>query len=412
MTRDLLDETFANMFSNISYQKDYVFYAHIIAQCKIVLSKEVDIAGVSFNISKYILYINPDNFDKLSLLERMAVLKHEALHILYNHVARKESRDHMTFNIATDCAINQLIKRDHLIDNCIFPDTLEAQLKKTGYNIKIPYNLSSEQYYDLIPEEIANDQKGQGDRGSQNTQQEAFTGLWENNPLDNHNKWNESEGEEELKKIITKRMLDKSIEKSRGTVPMNLHEFLDIWDSKPQISWKKVLRNITSNKKAKKIRTFMKKSRRFSKRAEIRGYKKDRTWDLICILDVSGSMSDDEIEKGLLEIKEVCKITNSNIKIIQVDTEIQEITDFSSRDKRFARRASGGTKLLPALKYIKKKKIKVDGIVVISDMYIESLRYWAQEGLNVPYLFLGTDSVEPPDLDNLKRARFFKLQDA
>jgi predicted metal-dependent peptidase len=430
-----IDETFANMFSSPAYREDYVFYAHILAQCKVVMTKDVPLAGVNFTINRYNLFINPDTFLKLPILERMAVLKHEALHILYGHISRKGDRNHELFNITSDCAINQLIKREHLPSGCVFPDSLEKQLKEQGYKIKVPKMLSAENYYDLLPSETKenaeNGQCNSGDGEPQDcgecdgtgedgngepckscngTGKEFYKGLFEDNPLDNHSKWDESEGEKDLQQDITKRMIDKSIEKSRGNVPSDLEHFMKLWERKAQISWKKVLRNIASNKKANKVATIMRKSRRFPNRPEIRGHKKDRVFDIVVILDVSGSMSNEEIIVGLNEIREVAKLTASTVKILQVDTEVHAVEDFTPG--KFNRSAGGGTEMLPGFRYIKENKISHDAIILITDGWIEDISYWTQKGVapKCPLMILSTEA--DIDVSAYRNYRFFKLDQA
>ena len=333
--------------------------------------------------------------------------------ILYNHFNRKEDRQHKPFNITADCAINQQIERTHLPKGCIFPDTLGKALKKKGFNIEIPNNLSAEQYYDLLPEDPDSESEdseceGNGDgEGSE----DFYDGLWKDNPMDNHDIWEESEGDELLKKDLTKRMIEKSTEKSRGNLPAELGIFMDIWSRKPQISWKKVLKNIASNKKANKVSTIMRKSRRFPNRPEVRGFKKDRDFVIVVVLDVSGSMSNDEIITGLNEIKEVATLTQSKVKIIQVDTEVHAVEDFEP--KKFKRSAGGGTEMLPAWRYIKENKVEMDCAILISDMYIENIDYWKQENVQpkCKTIFLATDN-KMPDLSSYPNYIGFKLEQA
>jgi len=417
--RNVLDTVIANGFSNKSFQKDYVFYMHILAQCRIILTEEVDIAAVSFTITKYNLFINPINFDLLPLVEQLGVIKHEMLHIIMNHIDRKEGRIHTLFNLVADATINQMINRDHLPSGAIYPDYLQEMLAEEGVNINVPDNLSVEQYYDLFEDVItkkteeAKSKKGKGEHSEGSDDGEFYNGLWDDNPLDNHEKWDESKGDSDLKTDITRRLLDNAISKSRGSVPAELSEMIEIWNKKPVVSWKKVLRNIASNKKAKRVQTIMRKSRRFPKRPEIKGYKKSRDFDIVVILDVSGSMSDDDIIMGLTEIKEVAKITSSKIKIIQVDTEVHEVSDFNPNE--FNRSAYGGTEILPGALYITENRMECDCIIVISDAYIESLMYWNDAKNNnkipnVPYIFLSTNhSFE--GIEYLKKAREFSIYD-
>ena len=433
--RECIDSTFANMFSSPAYREDYVFYAHILAQCKVIMTSDVDLAGVNFTINKYNLFINPERFLELPLLERMSVLKHESLHILYGHISRKGDRNHKLFNNSSDVAINQLITREHLPEGCLYPDTLEKALKEQGYKIKVPEMLSAEHYYDLLPSEIKdNAENGQCNSGEGNPQncekcggagkeedgkpckhcngtgKEFYKGLFKDNPLDDHSKWNESEGESDLQQDITKRMIDKSIEKSRGNTPSHLEYFMELWGKKAQISWKKVLRNIASNKKANKVTTIMRKSRRFPNRLEIRGHKKDKIFDIVVILDVSGSMSDKEIITGLAEIREVAKLTASTVKIIQVDTEVHAVEDFTPG--KFNRSAGGGTEMLPGFRYIKENKVSHDANILITDGWIEDISYWAKEGVapKCPLMILSTEA--DIDVSGYRNYRFFKLDQA
>jgi predicted metal-dependent peptidase len=433
-SRAIIDETIANGFSSPLYKGEYEFWFHVLAQCKVILTDDVDLAGVNFKSTKYCLYINPEKFDELPLNQRLGVLKHEMMHILYNHLSRKELRQHKPWNVACDCAINQQIKSEDLPDGCITPKSLEKALKDNGHNITVPRNENSETYYDLLPEDDGDGKDGEdGDGGECSNPGEDgeacgecdecknskngkgfYDGLWEDVPTDNHEKWEESEGDEDLKRDITKKMVEKAIDKSRGNTPSIIGELLDIWTKKPVVSWKKVLRNIASNKKARKIPTIMKKSRRFPNRPDIKGNKKDREFDIVVVLDVSGSMSDDEIIAGLVEIKEVARLTSSTIKIIQIDTEVHSVDDFDPKSRTFKRNAGGGTEMLPAWKYIKENKIPMDCAILISDMCIENLHNWDNKGVapKCKTIFLATDGYLPNEIDQYKNYIGFDIKDA
>jgi predicted metal-dependent peptidase len=424
-SKEIFDITIANMFSNPDFS-NYVFYAHILAQCKIKLDEEMPApAGVSFNINHYTLWINPKMFDIFSLKQRLGILKHEMLHILNNHVSRSEDRIHLPWNIATDISINQLIERKHLPEEGCFHD-------KFGF----PANLSAEQYYELM-EKQADDAKCESCGGSghsdedcehcsgtgketaeDDTEQECehCKGTGKEHcedcngsgtkfkPSGDHGKWKESEGDEDLKKDITKTMIEKSISKSRGNVPHNISDMLQLFTRKSQVSWKKVLRNITSNKKANTRRTIMRTDRRFPTREDLKGRTKDRTFDLVVLLDVSGSMSDNEVATGLNEIHEICRMSNSTLKLIQVDTEVHGCIDFKKSTKTLKRLAQGGTYIYPAVEYLREKKIPHDAVVVITDGGIESVDRW-DKALQCRTIFLTTDA-DIPGIKNTKYTQF------
>src|SRR5574344_105662 len=107
-------EAVQNMISNLNYQDEYILYAAILGKCTLKkIEKGNYPAAVSYskNSSTYILYINPELFDKYSLENRMAILKHEVLHIVNGHLTHRiqgKNIDRKKANIAFDCTINQL----------------------------------------------------------------------------------------------------------------------------------------------------------------------------------------------------------------------------------------------------------------------------------------------------------------
>ena len=73
-------------------------------------AKRVPTACVSKNNINYQLTINPDFWEKLSEPHQMGLLKHELLHIAFNHLTSTfDFSDRKLANIAMDLEINQYI---------------------------------------------------------------------------------------------------------------------------------------------------------------------------------------------------------------------------------------------------------------------------------------------------------------
>ncbi len=425
-----LDEALANMFSNPSYAPNYLFYAHMIGQTSIRIRKDLPAAaGVSFNNDHYNLYINSELFDKFDLEGRLSVLKHEMLHILNGHVSRTQDRKHLPWNYSTDCAINQLIDRKHLPDGCIYPDTFPVPNTPTKKHSELYYDLLKEQAdkenkekeekedcdkcdgsgeQDKEPKEDGEDSedgeseedggkepcdkcKGSGKEPGEDEEGEGQGGMTasdlfkegqndegqgQHGNMDTHETWQESIGDEDLQKDITKNMIEKSInetQKSRGNLPGDIEDMLNMFTRTIQVNWRQVLRKIQGNKKVNSRRTIMRSDRRFPKREDLRGKTKDRMFTTVVGVDVSGSMSTEEILLGLNEIHAICKMTNSDMKLIQIDTRISGITDFDKNTKIFNRTAGGGTYMGACPDYIMENRLECDVLVMISDMYIEEV---------------------------------------
>ena len=390
LSRDSLNTTLANMFSNSKYNKDYVFYGYMVSMCSIVLERMKAPAAVSFHLDHYKLHINPELFDKFTLEEQLFIIQHEMHHILNGHVARLEDRDHQAFNYATDCAINQLGNSAHMPQGCIVPANFPSKKKVSD-------NLSSEQYYELIdknqlPPEDPQASNGQGG---------------------GHDKWNESEGDEDLQKDITKNMIEKSIEQTQatgiGSLPSNISDYLNLFSRKAQLDWKKVLRKITGNKKVNSRKTIMRRDRRNPSFEHIKGKTKDRMFDLLVIGDESGSVNNQELSEAIGEIIHICDVTKASLDYIAIDTDAHAPIKLKRSQRSFTRQACGGTNLNPALDMATKHGIKWNAAVIITDGDLTSSDVAVFEQTNKQIIWLITsDGQAMPEMDQ-GRMRSFKL---
>jgi predicted metal-dependent peptidase len=429
--RDSVDETLANMFSSPTYSPNYLFYAHMISQCTIKMDSTLPaVAGVAFNIDHYDLYLNETELAKLPLIEGLGVMKHEMLHILQNHVHRTEERKKLPFNFATDCAINQQIERSHMPKitqddiNKMDPMIVQQKNIKVGdtsavypdnfpVKVNVKKNMHAEYYYDLLLDE-AEDQEdeeqecdkcgGSGEMDDESEDKESEDGepkepkkcscnncggsgktpgkgYGDGNGklVDDHDTWQKSEGDKDLQKDMTKKMIEQSIsqtQKSRGNIPQDIPDMLALFTRKSVVSWSRILKKLTGNKRVGKRGTIMRKPRRFTNRPDLKGTTKNRLYTVVACVDISGSMSTEEIMMGMNEIHHVCKISKSKLKLIQVDTEVHKVEEFTEKTKIFERSGCGGTYMYDGWRHIRENKIEHDLIIYITDGYIEDVSEW------------------------------------
>lgn len=355
--RGKLDDTLAAMFSNIEYRSNYLFYAHMIGQCSIKIREDIQApAGVMFVNDHYDLLINPSLFDEYSLHGRLFILQHEMHHILFGHLDRLEDRVHLPWNFATDCAINQLGDQSHMPDGCVNPKSMGEML-----GVGVTKNKNAEFYYDLMKDELENkDQSGEGNGDGDGTPQ----------LIDDHSTWQESKGDKDLQKDMTKKMIEKAQTetiKGKGTVPGGCSDWLELHTRKSEVNWKKVLRGIVGNKRVNKRSTIMRKDRRFPNRDDLRGKTKDRMFNLLVVADVSGSMDDNAVIQTLGEVRHICEMTKTDVDLIQIDTQAYTPEKLTKKTKTFTRKGNGGTSLHPALEMAKEHKIDYQAVVVLTD---------------------------------------------
>ena len=370
------------------FAADYVFYLHMVSQCRIKFDPDMKApAAVNFEYDHYNLFINPTRWDELPLPHRVGIVKHEMLHILYQHIFRKEERYHDHFNIAADCALNQHITRSHLPDLAVLPDTMSTQLSlQAGKSIVVPPNLTSEEYYDLIQQVIEENPEG----FPEGTPELGDT-------LDDHGKWNESKGDKLISKDIAKKMLDKAAtqtQKSRGNLPNEYAQWVEALSSKANVRWQQVLRRVAGNKRVDEVRTLRKPSRRLPDLMHVKGKVKDRKYDLVVIADVSGSVSNAELMYGIAEITHISKLTQTTTKLIQVDTNPYPPQDISTKLTKFQRKASGGTYLSPALDTASQYHINFNAVVVITDGYLSSDDIVKFHDTGKPIIWLLTTDID------------------
>jgi len=410
--KQLYEETIVNLISSPQYVNKS-FYGFILAKCKVHFDDSFPTLGVYFENNTWNLMIG-DIFKRISFNERIGVLIHETRHILDLHMSRMETRKKEIWNIAADIAINQTI--EHIPEEGVFPETFD-----------FPKNESAETYYELLIQEQEKQEQekqeaeengeswdGPGEN-SQGKQKPDLTNMDQEGSLgfDDHSKWEElSEEEKELAKSTAEQMVKEAITQSRGNLPGDIEQILNLLRRKPKISWKKELRNILSSRSGSKIETIKKRNRRFPGRPDLRGKKiyKDRPIVIVGV-DTSGSMDDSDILNGLSEIYYLMK-NIGELKIAQIDTEIKDIEKYDpNKFKSFKRKGYGGTLMEPLPDYIMENRESCDVLIMISDCWIEDVEsssVWQK--FKKPVLWLNTSGTKA-EWDGWNKHKIFNIHD-
>src|SRR3990167_6098770 len=94
--------------AKISLFHDKPFFAYVLMAMKLVEDNNLPMPTMGVDI-KGNLYYDSKFVDSLPLNELSGVLAHECLHVVLNHMARINGRDTMTFNIANDLKVNDIL---------------------------------------------------------------------------------------------------------------------------------------------------------------------------------------------------------------------------------------------------------------------------------------------------------------
>jgi predicted metal-dependent peptidase len=365
----------------IKHEPTMAQFALELAKCD---SKDVEIAAVAMakdQVTTQLLL----NLDKLKTMDHKTVfyiMIHEFMHILMMHFLRKSTRESKLWNVATDLAINTIIDSTYHHDMGKMQIDFGLHPGKAPFD-NYPYHRTAEEYYEMIKKddniqitEVQIDMDGgEGDGNTDKDQNSPGkpgqkkvvritnkkTGQSvEHKPTVTH------DGMTEEQIALTAEKMRAAISKACGKGSVYMEQLIEKF-MKGQVDWRHQLRQYVGSVKADYARTIFRPNRRDD---ELKGKKRLRKLNIVYAVDVSGSMSNDEIAAGYAEV-ESFKSIGASIWILQCDDGIVGKPMKLLRGGKVPRKryGCGGTDLKPVFKLIKTdKKIRPDVLIYMTDM--------------------------------------------
>ena len=335
------------------------FYAHFLSGIIREVTDKVPTAAVGFKSGKIALYVNENFFLKelRSMTERVAVIKHETLHIIFKHLFRMKTKtyDNQLFNIAADIVVNQLIAPWKLPDSAV---TLE-----TFPELKLPKDKSVEWYYENLKKKASKDPE----------YKKRLIEISEQGTHSDHKMWGENENfsmevvETEVDRMIIQAK-DRTPRKDHGTIPLGIKSLIQsiIEKRNPQIDWKRALKLFSSTSRRTRVYHTMK---RFSKRFGTRpGIKIKRFQKLAVAIDTSGSINIDDFNTFFSEIHSMWKF-GAEVHVLECDADVQKKYSYRGRTPEFVH-GGGGTSFDPVFEHIRSNRFeRYDGCIYLTDGY-------------------------------------------
>lgn len=372
------------------------FYGHIVQQLQKVYVPEghrISTAAVGrVPGERFIkMYLNLKFFSDLydeggkdkGWTHMLSVLEHEILHIVFGHLFLR-FQDGLRGNVATDCVINSVMKKDELPGSYVHPDTY-------GF----PLNKSAMWYYTHLKDNPKFKQQcasGQFGVGGILSHIMSSHGMWEDVKDDL------------IAKEFAKDIIRKAKELSNnnyGNIPGEVVEQIDdlLKMQKPIVPWAKVLRMFCATCAESILDYTMKRiSKRFGSRP---GTRKADVLDLGVAIDTSGSISDDQLKLFFSEIRWIWK-NGAIITVYEADCAIGRIYKFKGKfDGKVTGR--GGTDLEPVLK---KAEGQHDALIYFTDFYAPVI----DKKYKIPILWVLTTELEKKDYP-YKWGKHIKIED-
>ena len=353
------------------------FYAHFLSGIVRNVTNEIPTAAVGLNNTKVTLYINENFFlnELTTFSSRVAVIKHETLHLLLKHLFRLDLKkyDPKVFNIAADLVVNQLIGKWKLPKNAVtlssFPD------------LKLAKDESVEWYYKKIHDLKINLEKNK-DNNSSNSKKNTFPHesakkleeILRKGTHSDHSKWGLSKdniksehAETELDRLIVQTK-DRISKEQFDLLPQEIKNLINLYIEKrnPKINWKRALKIFSSSSRRTRIKFT---NKRISKRYGTRpGIRVQRNQKIAVGLDTSGSISNDELILFFNEIHAMWR-NGAEIEVIECDDKVQNVYDYNGKFPNFVS-GQGGTDFTPVFQYINKERNTIyDGCIYLTDGY-------------------------------------------
>ena len=366
------------------------FYARILRILTKVKTRQIPTAGVIAKDGDLKMYWNDRFLAALPGKQVRGVIKHECLHLIFEHTTTRKYEPHKIWNYATDLAINSHLM-DELPEFGLFPGKAftpltDEQKEKMGeeavkqyeaVSAKIesfPPKQMSEWYFarlmedDEVKNAIENPAKQPGADG------EDGQGVGMPGTLDDHDGWGEmSEEEREYVKAKVKQAAQEAARQcdskgSWGNIPAELRRQIKA-ALVNEVPWQKIIDRFCGySRRANRTTSY---SRLHSTMGRlVPGAKRGYTSSVATYIDQSGSVSDKELALCFGELRNLAK--NTEFTCYHFDTEIDESSKKvwkRSQTPEASRTRAGGTCFKAPTKHAVKNKRIFDGYIILTDGY-------------------------------------------
>ena len=342
---------------------DEPFYGLFLLTLNKRENTNIPTACVSLQGINQSLEINPEYWNSLPELQRVGLLKHELLHIMFHHFLLDTTMypDAKLRNIAADIEINQFIDEQNKSKEWLSLTSVP--------NLVLPEKAGTRVYYDMIKDKASTCPQVQNWLNGLGDDSDEFA--------DGHGMWGDPNMDEATKKLIGKQLehqvkeiaehLDKKGSNFRGTLPGSLVEWIDSLFELPipVTDWKSYFKRfISSSDKVVTKKSRNKYNKRFPGNPALKiKHKKN----ILVAIDTSGSVSSDNLVEFLGQLLHIHK-TGHEVTVMECDAKITNIFKYKG-DKEIAITGRGGTDFQPAIDYFNQHIQTYNTLVFFTDGY-------------------------------------------
>ena len=345
-------------------KKGWGFYASILFKMPMIAKDDVQTMATD---GKSIFY-NPEWSNTLTDEEMDFVRCHEGMHRVLRHHLRMNDRDIELWNIATDYAINSILKKSGMT------------MPKDGLYSREYEGMSAEKIYDTLNNSDTRPMPcnwGQVKSGGKQMTKEQI------------------KAEENMIRAEVTMAVQQS--KNVGQLPSDIKQIITEME-RSQVDWSSVIRRVVGGDQPEDY-TYRRPNRRALHCMDIYNPStlKSSCGDVAVWVDTSGSVSDKEKKHALGELNAIAEDMQPNsVTIFYGDANVQNIERYERGDfiECLNSKGGGGTDPMPIFKYIEENNVNVDSMVCITDMEFHNF----PSHVDYPLLWVSTNlrAKKPP----------------
>lgn len=317
-------------------------------------------------------YYNSRFIMMLKTKEVEFLVGHEVLHVVYDHMDRRASREPQLWNIAADYAVNGDLKKHRVGEfittvPCLYEHKYDGMAVEKIYDdlMKNAQKISMDDLLDqMIDQHLDGDDSnpGEGDGDDEG----------KGNPGKGRPKMTPEE-RAQAKREIREAIINAAQQAEAGTIPAGVSRMIKEL-TEPVMPWRELLQT-TFTSAIKSDYTWMRPSRRsWHMDAILPGTNPGEEIDVTVAIDMSGSISNKQGKEFLSEVLGMMdQFDGYRIKVFCFDTEVYNPADFTSEnlDKvdDYELAGGGGTDFDCIFKFLKDNAIEPKRLVVFTDGY-------------------------------------------
>jgi predicted metal-dependent peptidase len=365
------------------------FYGNLATRMKLINADEWCSTAATDGLN---FYYNSRFIMMLKTKEVEFLFGHEVLHVVYDHIDRRGSRDPQIWNIANDYTVNADLKR-HKIGQfittvpCLYEQKYDGKTSEEIYD-DLMKNLPKLDLDQLIDQMIDDHMDNEGDSDDENGNE----GKAKRPKMS-------AEERERVRQEIKQAVIAAAQTAEAGQLPKGVERIIK-QATNPIMPWRELLQvNLTSA--IRNDYSWIRPSRRsWHMDAVMPGMTPGEEIDVTIAIDMSGSISDKQAQQFLAEIAGMMNAFDGyKVHVFCFDTDIYNPKDYTSENmdsiEEYEPKGGGGTDFDAIFDYLKKEAIEPKRLIVFTDGY--PCGSWGDENYcDTTWIIHGDPDPNPP----------------